>query len=37
MKKRKASIKSSRVFQIALKGRDNRNNTCEKFDHLMLL
>ena len=37
MKKRKTSIKRSRVFQIALKGGGNRNDTWEKFDHSMLL
>ena len=37
VEKRVKSIKSSRVFQIALKGGDNRNVAWEKFDHTMLL
>ena len=36
MKKKETSIKVSRVFQITLKGRDNRNVAWEKFDHSML-
>ena len=37
MKKRKTSIKRSRVFKIALKGGDNENVAWEKFDHSMFL
>ena len=33
----KTNIKGSRVFQIVLKGGNNRNDTWEKFDHSMLL
>ena len=33
----KTSIKRGRVFQIALKGGDNRNVAWEKFDHSMFL
>ena len=37
VKKRKTSIKRSRVFQIALKGGDNTNVAWEISDHPMLL
>ena len=37
VKKRKASIKTGRFFEIALKGGDNRNVTWENFDHLVFL
>ena len=36
MKKRKTSIKRSRIFQIVLKGGENRNFAWENFDHSML-
>ena len=37
MKKRKATIKRSKVFQIALKGEGNGNFAWECFDHSLLL
>ena len=35
MKKRKTSIKRSRIFQIVLKGGENRNFAWDNFDHSM--
>ena len=37
VKKRKTSIKRSGIFEIALKGGENRNFAGENFDHSVLL